>query len=287
MVQGRSEKLPKFANPPVVEVLISAQFEQLTAMHVGHLGLLWERFKTKFPRIMQQPALPHAIERKGAVQPPIVPTFSLMAPADQVQRLWMISEDDSQLVQVQSDRFMCNWRRYHNATAAYPSYEGHNRPEFEVDFKTFRTFVADQGLGDLKFDQCEVSYVNHIRPGKGWTNLSQLDRVFKGWSLAYPPLAGSAADAIACRIRHEVADGGGKFVGHLFVDLDSVYTLPTPPSSGELSPVFQLQLTVRGRPLQEGVQGVMEFMDFAHSIIVKSFAEVTTPEMHKVWERTQ
>src|ERR1700739_994786 len=160
MIQGRSEKLPKFANPPVVEVLLSAQFEQMTAMHVGHLGLLWERFKTKFPRIAQQPALPHTIERKRSPQhSAIMPTFSLMAPADQVQRLWMISQDDSQLVQVQSDRFMCNWRRYHNATAPYPSYEGHNRPEFEENFEIFRKFVADNGLGDLKFDQCEMSYV--------------------------------------------------------------------------------------------------------------------------------
>jgi uncharacterized protein (TIGR04255 family) len=285
MIQ-KPEKLPKFSNPPVVEVMLSAQFQQLTEMHVGHLGLLWDRFKNKLPRIAQQPALPHTIERKGVQQVPVMPTFSMMAPADQVQRLWMISEDDSQLVQVQSDRFVCNWRRYRNVNVPYPSYDGYNRPEFEANFAKFREFVVDQGLGELKVDQCEASYVNHIKPGKGWTDFSQLDRVFKGWSSAYPRLAGSAANNIACRIRHEVSDSDGRFVGHLFVELDSAYAVPTPPSS-ELSPLFQLQLIVRGRPLQEGAQGVMEFMDFAHSIIVKSFAEITTPEMHKIWERTQ
>jgi len=171
MVQGRSEKLPKFAKPPVAEVVLSVQFEQLAAMHVGHLGLLWDRFnRTKFPRIAQQPAIPHTIERKGVVQPPTMPTFTMMAPADQVQRLWMTSADDSQLVQVQSDRFICNWRRYHNANAAYPSYDQHNRPEFEANFAKFRKFVVDQSLGDLKFDQCEMSYLNHIKPGAGWTD---------------------------------------------------------------------------------------------------------------------
>jgi uncharacterized protein (TIGR04255 family) len=280
-------KLPKFTNPPVVEVLLSAQFQQLAGMNVGHLGLLWERFKTKFPRTAQQPALPHIIERKGVNAAPVMPTFSLMAPADQVPRFWMIGEDDSDLVQVQSDRFMRNWRRYHNAEMVYPSYDGHNRPEFLLDFETFRSFVIEQGWGELNIDQCEVAYVNHIKPGKGWKDFSQLDRVFKGWASEYPRLAGSAANSIACRIRHEVSDGHDKFIGHLFIELDSAYAVPTPPASGELSPLFQLQLIVRGRPLREGVQGVMEFMDRAHSIIVKSFAAITTPKMHKIWERTQ
>jgi uncharacterized protein (TIGR04255 family) len=282
------EKLPKFKKPPVVEVVLGVQFQQLSNLQVVHLGLLWERFRSRFPRVEQQLPLPHVIERKGVEVPNAVPTISLLGPAFQVPRLWMISEDNTDLVQFQRDRFIRNWRRYHDQAIPYPTYEDHNRPAFFKDFEAFCFFVKDQGWGDLVVDQCEATYINHIRPCGVWTVFGQLDRVFRGWSSSYPSLAGGSADLVSCRVRHEVTDSDGKFVGHLYLELDSAHsvrTLGSPPE--EPSPVVQLQLTVRGRPLGEETEGVMRFMDLAHEIIVKSFAETTTPAMHEVWERIQ
>ena len=287
MIQA-PEKLPKFKKPPVVEVLLGVQFGQLSGMHVGHLGLIWERFKAKFPRVEQQVRLPHVIERRGVHAPAMIPSISFMSASDQVPRIWLLSADNTDLVQVQSDRFMRNWRRYHDSDIAYPSYDGHNRPGFAEDFENFCRFTEDQQLGHLAVDQCEMVYINHIQPCGVWTEFAQLDRVFKGWSSGYPTLAGVAAGLIGCRVRHEVLDDEGRFVGHFFLEFDSAYSLrATEPTSGEPAPVLQFQLTVRGRPLGEGSEGVMQFMDLAHRVIVKSFAEVTTPEMHKVWERIQ
>ncbi len=133
-------------------------------------------------------------------------------------------------------------------------------------------------------DQCEVVYVNHIEPSGVWDDFSQLSRVFTGWDASYPRSIAGSADAVSCRMRREVADDDGKFVGYFYIELDSAFSfrLITP-----MAPVFQLQLTVRGRPLGEGTDGVMRFMDLAHKMIVNSFAELTTPKMHTVWERTQ
>jgi uncharacterized protein (TIGR04255 family) len=282
------EKLPKFRKPPVVEVVLGTQFQQLSEMHVAHLGLVWERFRDRFPQVVQQPTLPHAIERKGARASDAMPTISMMSAADQVPRLWMISEDNTELVQLQSDRFMRNWRRYHDQDIEYPTYDEHNRPAFVKDFDAFHRFAEDHGWGALAVDQCEVTYVNHIHTGRVWSEFSQLDRVFRGWSSSYPALAGAPADLISCRVRHEVVDAEGKFVGHLFVEIHSTYsTRPFGAPPSEPLPILQLQLTVRGRPLGEATEGVMRFMDFAHTTIVNSFAEITTPEMHDVWERTQ
>lgn len=283
------EKLPKFNKPPVAEVVLGVQFEPFVGMHVGHIGLLWERYKSKFSRVDQQPRLPHVIERKGNPAPPIIlPSISIMSATDLIPRVWMLSEDNTELIQVQSDRFLRNWRRYHSNTIPYPSYEGSSRPGFVADYENFCAFVVDQGLGSPAVDQCEMTYINHIRPCGVWSQFAQLDKVFVGWSSAYPALAGSNANTIGFRVRHELADDQGKFVGHLFAELDSGY-LPEPlgASNDELVPVLQFQLIVRGRPLSEGMAGVMQFMDFAHRVIVKSFADVTTEEMHKVWERTQ
>jgi len=205
-----------------------------------------------------------------------------------VPRMWIISEDGCELIQVQVDRFLRNWRRYHGPTIAYPTYDIHTRPNFVRDFGEFLEFTKTQRLPTPAIDQCEITYINIIQPCDVWEHFGQLDRVFKGWSSDYPKLAGSEALATGWRAQHEVADANGKFVGHLFVELDSAFSVPpgSPPSS-EPSPIFQLQLTVRGRPLGEGIDGVMAFMDLGHSIIVNSFVAVTTAEMHAVWGRVQ
>jgi hypothetical protein len=280
------ERLPKFKKPPVVEVVMGTQFAPLAGMHVGHIGLLWERLRAKFPHLEQQPKLPHVIERRG-VQQAMPPSISFLPPSEMIPRVWLRSANDSELIQVQNDRFTRNWRRYHDDDMEYPSYDGSTRPGFIEDFDKFQSFVDSQKLGPLAIDQCEMIYINHIRPCGVWSEFSQFDRVFKGWSLAYPHLGGSPAGVVGCRTRHDLVGADGNFVGHLFLEIDSAYSLKARSESGEPLPILQLQLTVRGKPLGEGPKAVMEFMDFAHRVIVKSFAEVTTSRMQEVWERTQ
>ena len=40
--------------------------------------------------------------------------INFLAGEQYVPRIWMITEDNSQLIQVQRDRFARNWRRYHD-----------------------------------------------------------------------------------------------------------------------------------------------------------------------------
>jgi hypothetical protein len=47
--------LPQFAladfdNPPVVEMVLSSQFERLTAMQLVHFGLFWRKVQNRFPK---------------------------------------------------------------------------------------------------------------------------------------------------------------------------------------------------------------------------------------------
>ena len=52
-------------------------------------------------------------------------------------------------------------------------------------------------------------------------------------------------------------------------------------------PIFVLNLTARGEPLGDGVNGAFAFLELARDWIVKGFDELTRPEMHRVWERIQ
>jgi hypothetical protein len=50
--------------------------------------------------------------------------------------------------------------------------------------------------------------------------------------------------------------------------------------------VFAMNLTARGAPEGDGIDGVMKFLDRAHRTIVLAFTDLTTEEMHRVWGKT-
>ena len=110
--------LPEFENPPVVEVALSIKFKPLNLTTV-HIGVLWERFRSQFPRIEDQPPLdlPTETERER------VPTqFSgqlrLLSSLPRM-RSWFVSSSGTQLIQVQYDLFAHNWRR-NDTDETYP-----------------------------------------------------------------------------------------------------------------------------------------------------------------------
>ena len=49
--------------PPIVETVLSVQFEPLAGLHTAHLGLLWEKFRRDFPRSEEQPPIDQMIEQ--------------------------------------------------------------------------------------------------------------------------------------------------------------------------------------------------------------------------------
>ena len=58
-------------------------------------------------------------------------------------------------------------------------------------------------------------------------------------------------------------------------------------AAADQSPAFQLELTARGFPQGAGRDGIVAFHKQGHLAIVRCFAAITTPEMHKLWERDQ
>jgi hypothetical protein len=43
------QPFPDFADPPVVEVALSVQFDPLSALRTPQIGLLWAEYRTRFP----------------------------------------------------------------------------------------------------------------------------------------------------------------------------------------------------------------------------------------------
>jgi hypothetical protein len=59
LVQG---PLADFHNPPVVETVLSAQFDRLSAMRMVHLGLFWNKMKSRFPQTEERSPLIPSVE---------------------------------------------------------------------------------------------------------------------------------------------------------------------------------------------------------------------------------
>src|SRR5260370_25338572 len=95
-----------------------------------------------------------------------------------VVRQWFLSESGNELVQVQPDRLLVNWRAGDPAER-YPRYR-HMRSVFESRFAELAGFAKDQGFGDLDVVQAELSYINVIQLSR--EDLGRLETFLKGWS---------------------------------------------------------------------------------------------------------
>lgn len=221
---NKLQPLPACEDPPVSEVAISVQFEPLKAFNTVHGGLLWSRFRDRFPRVEQHAPLERTVERTG-VRASQQLGLSFLSGPEMTPRLWMLNQDSTELIQIQTDRFIRNWRRAGAGKNQYPRYESHLRPEFLRDFDEFQAFIESEGMGKTVFDQCEITYVNQISANSVWHGPAEIEKAFVGWSAEYRSRMSHDLEGVGIRARHTLQDERGEFLGRLFVELDTGVTL--------------------------------------------------------------
>lgn len=259
-------ELANFGSPPVVETVLSVQFEKLIALQAVHLGLFWRKMKDRFPKTEQRPALAPIIERfpepvsRGHVQ------FEVL----DAERVWLLNDAGIEMIQVQRDRFIKNWRKV-GEEDQYPRYEPVIKPAFERDLREFQEFLAEENLGVLKVNQCEVTYVNHIVSGEGWHDFGEIDRIFTFWKGTPTPAPGRAED-FGVHVRFQIPDANENPIGRLHVEVQPALR------AIDNRPMYVMNLTARG---QYGAG--IEFFDIGRRWIVKSFEQLTTESMHQIW----
>ena len=266
--------LASFRKPPLHEVALSVQFESITALTSAHIGLFWQDIRDRFPHAEDQMPLPAvAIERAGS-RPHQLQLEVGQAPPH--TRFWFMDADRRELVQIQRDRFIRNWRKVVEGDI-YPRYDDHIRPRFKEDFDRFLTFVGNQGLGSVRPVQCEVAYFNHIRTDPDvWSSSQNIQNVFS----VYEPIPLGRLpinqESLQLRQSFTIAKEGG-FIGRLYLDVT--------PAEMEGETVIRYNLTARGHPVEPTIDGVMEFLDLGRRVIVEYFEKSTSPDMHRIWER--
>jgi uncharacterized protein (TIGR04255 family) len=274
-----SQPLPEFDSPPVVEVALSVQFESLATLRTPQIGLLWQLYRDRFPTTEEHTPLDSVIERFGVPPTPRVVAHFQMLSEPPVPRCWFLNMEGTELVQVQQDRFAHNWRKAGD-NDTYPRYD-RVRTTFENELRRFSEFLLNNKIGVLTPNQCEITYVNHIMSGDGWKTHGELGAVITLFTPKYTDDFGPSPEDGRLSVRYTIPNDSGEPVGRLHVAVEPVYR------SADDMPMLALTLTARGRPLTDDLHGVLSFLDLGREWVVRMFASITTPAMHKIWRRKQ
>lgn len=269
--------LPDFTSPPVVEVALSVQYASLEKLRVAQMGQLWGEFKDRFPKTEEHAPLAAAWEK---FEPVALPTVGIKFEASDVPpvpRVWFVNEEETELIQVQQDRFAHNWRK-RGESDKYPRYES-IRKSFKSELEKFRQFLSRENIGEITPDQAEVTYVNHISPNEVWQNHGQVSEVVTVWTEHYSDNFLSGPEDVLFRARFKIQDADKKPLGRLHVVLQPAF------SRTDQRPIFVLTLTARGEPLGSGIDASMKFLDLGREWIVRGFTSITSPRVHHIWGR--
>jgi uncharacterized protein (TIGR04255 family) len=269
--------LPDFENPPLTEVALSVQFEPLEQLRTPQIGLLWAEFRSRFPVTEEHAPLEPVIEKFGIPRASVPEVRLQMLETPPVPRVWFLNQPGTELIQVQQDRFIHNWRKVGEGDK-YPRYEP-IRDTFRSELATFQAVLARENLGQIVPNQCEVTYVNHIVAGSGWKTHGELGNVLTVFHNAYSDEKLREPEDVRLALRYVLRDEKAEPIGRLHISAQPVFR------RSDNQPMLALTLTARCRPASEQLDDLNRTLDFGRDAIVRAFASVTTPEMHKIWRR--
>jgi uncharacterized protein (TIGR04255 family) len=259
--------IPSFNRPPVIETVMGVQFPPLSRWLIPHFGLYWQRVRDRFPKIEVRPPIATLLGEEI--------TQIEFAQSPEVRCLF-IAEDESELLQVQNDRFLTNWRATPKSFP-YPRYQLRIRPFFFEQWEIYKGFLRDENMGEIVPLQCEITYINHIPRGDSWEVAADWSNIFTVCGTAKGEVHLPAPVQRRFSFNYDV----GGAVGTLFANASRIIR------ARDGTEAIQFQITVRGRPPSIEKEPLEGWFDAAHAWVVKGFAELTTNVMHKYWERQQ
>ncbi len=266
--------MPDFERPPVVETALGVEFLSMPGWTPSHFAVFAREVQSEYPRVeIRDDVISSTIERFGpeARRPP---EFRAELLSHMPMRWWYVDDARGRLLQLQTDRFVHNWRKP-SPEAAYPRYP-ETRTMFKSAWERFLAFLSAQGLDSPTVVQCQVDYINHLEKGDGWqspadmSNVSRLLGAVQGDFLPTP-------DVLLLAARYVIPPEQGRL--HV--------TLQPALRNVDQVEILQLSLTARGRPASSTTDDILKWLDTGHEWVVRGFVDVTTPAMHQRWRRTR
>ena len=264
-----TEKLPDYRSPPVVEIIAAVQFVPLPQFGMAEAITVARAFD-EYSVIDVPPALPPIVEVRPGEPPRQSFRLDLGSPP---VRLILSSQDERWLVQIQQDRIAVHERRLKNR----PSFK-HVRPQVGRVAKKASAALGRELLGKAGHppELVELLYENRLPAGEGWRTLSDLHEVLR---LVAPPSKEPDVSIEQVSVAFSSLLGSpDDFAGRLHVRAEPQVELQTNATQIHLQLISHRYC--RGR-------AVTTVLNDCHRDIVEGFTAVTTPQMHRVWERYQ
>jgi uncharacterized protein (TIGR04255 family) len=271
MTTDPSAKHTRFDHPPVVETVLGLRFNSLLKWEVPFFGLFWATIRDRYPKYRVVPSLGTTnedVDPSGRMNVGISVNILQGSPPC---RLWYYNDAETELVQVQPDRFIFNWKRGLIA-ATYPHFDN-IRPSFESEWMHFRDFVILNDLGEIRIKECEITYINHIESGVGWEGLGELDNVLVVWSGTKESTLLPSPEVVNLRLRYLLPGNKGR------LEVLAEPAIRNDDNKG----IVQLTMIARGAPETSDVNSVLEWFDFAQAFVREAFVDLTTRNMHSIW----
>jgi uncharacterized protein (TIGR04255 family) len=265
-----------FDKAPVGEVICDLQLEKMQ-WGLLEIGRYYEHIKGRYPEATTKPELPplDAEMAGGNIRVEMLQT-------PPVPRAWFIEPGKNCLLQVQSDRFILNWRKL-NDESEYPHFLSENGKgvwqRFVREWEIFREFCQDHaGVGRPTPVMCELAYVNHLARGVDWQNAGDLGRLLKPFESAsgfrFRPGLASEPNAIQLNMVFELPEDRGRLL---------LKTYQGKRVSDDKEMIF-VELRARGRlPAQASDSDVATWFSTAHKCIVLGFVDMATENGREHW----
>lgn len=246
-----------FENPPINEVVIGTYFNPpLNGLRSEHIGLFWEKIKKDFPVVQQQ-------------NPIMQPQHSVAVDAEvfPLPRYWFVGSDEVNLIQIQKNAFLYNWRRRNKE---YPRFHESIKPAFDKWYGIYTDFIQNEvGEDEPRSDIYELTYINTVEKCDFWAEPRDTVKIIPSFSM--PLLDSSAPGAI---------DIHCSCFPRINQDLQLAVTIRTGSRTQQPDiPVLVFEIKATGRLSQAVKSAIDEWFTRAHDAIEKCFLDLTSPDV--------
>ncbi len=239
---GRRMALEQLKAPPIEEVVCGVQFAALEDVDPFLVGTYWRTKQNEFPGRQLHPALRDKLEFRfqGGVGP---------------LRCWLLSPDESLILQIQSDRVYQNWRA---RGGVYPRFSDHGDSmgllsRFLQELTQFSEFCWQTIGASPQVSVIQLTKIDHLVRGKHWSSFDDLAvcvpwlHVFSEFSKTDSPALGmrfqEQQDGVALSVSLDTAlvarDNGAQNIVKMEATAQKSIGVVTSATLGELVPHFQ------------------------------------------------
>jgi len=264
---------PKFDYPPVSETVHGVQFSELSGFRMVHFGRYWDCIRDRFPTTQDHERRSQVIETIPRMHHPM--NLELQLHSQTVpQRVWYFGKDEDEVIQIQPDWFIFNWRQQGKD---YPSFSK-TSVRFRDEFKRFKAFCLEDKIEEPIPNLVEVSYINKILPADNEPIIEYMGRLFTGlcWKESTSDIFLGLPEAGTFNRVWVMNEKEGRLYAEASIAYD-------PENKQEF---ILLRMTGRIPMKPEGIPSVSECLEQAHGWVVRGFCAITNPDIQvNQWRR--